>query len=313
MPRHDYKYLQLILGREKRRAWMSDLATLRTRKLHSLANTFALNTARASALSVALAEVAYQVRRDQWCVDYSVFKTEKTVRKPFEVFTPSRAVKDEFSRQLEQLLNLSEEKKSRLIANWGAGAIKNMLRFSVGMDTSLEALLSSIVVEAWIAFETLASDLWVRAVDLSPTLRKRVNARTPRADRSDLQLPEQLQIDPARRFGSSLREARKVSFQRLPYIVRNYEIAFGAKIKSAFKADNSYIYALSAFRNAIIHNGGRADAEFVKRVADFKEFALIKPKQKLKLDGDLVARLRTSAATVGANLLHFADDILTPP
>ena len=99
----------------------------------------------------------------------------------------------------------------------------------------------------------------------------------------------------------------------MPHIVRNYEIAFGAKIKNAFREDNSYIYALSAFRNAIVHNGGRADAEFVNRVANFKEFAKIKEKQKLELDGDLVARLRTSAATVGAKLLHFADDVLTPP
>jgi hypothetical protein len=316
--RDKYKYLALISGRTKRRSFLDDLATVRTKKLHRIANAFALNTGRAAALSVALAEVAYSIRRDQWCMDYAAYKTGGEVEPPFTVFQPSAKLRAEFAIQHGQWVSLSAEELSPLLAKWGAGTINLMLQSVPGMDVSMEALLSSVVIESWIAFETLVSDLWVTAVDIGPAiLRKKVLAKTLKTNKSgddplDLASHEDIEFDPAKRLGTAYREARRVSFQRLFFIIRNYEIVFGPQIKTLFQSDGGYITALSACRNVLIHNAGKADITFIKQVTSFDELKDIKPKQKLPLNGDLVAKLRNASTSLGAKLIHLVDDVLTP-
>jgi hypothetical protein len=319
IPKDKYKYEALISGRKKREAFVRDLATVRSRKLHGICNTFAVNTGRMSALSLAMAEIAYQIRRDQWCLDYAMFETEREVKPPFTIFQPSEKVRAEYAIQLDKCIAMSVSQQSGLRANWGADSIRYMLLFTPGMDSAMEALLSSVVIGSWIAFETLASDLWVAALDYGPAIvRQRVWQKNPKTDKSDDPLdatpPEELGFDPKniRKLGSAYHKARKVSFRRLHLIIRNYEIAFTSKIKTHFRTgQGKYITALSAYRNALIHNGGKADSIFVKQVKDLPEFGGIKAKQKLKLDGELVAKLRTASTELGADLIHFVDDLLT--
>ena len=295
---------------------MEDLATVRTKRLHSLVNNFAAGTARISALSVTLSEVAYRVRREQWSMDYAILKTHGYLPEPLTNFKIAPECRGEFNRQIEKFNSLPRPKLSEFIATWGAGYINIMLATEVGMKETMEALLSSVLIDSWMAFEILASDLWVRAIDFGPSiLRKRLISRTLKSEKSDdpfdLVVPEDVP-DLKSRPGSALREARKVSFQRLPYIVRNYEIVFGSKVKTLFSENNNYIVVLSAFRNVLIHNAGKVDSTFIKRMKGFPEFASIKPRQKLQLDGELVAKLRETATTVGAKLIHFVDDVMTP-
>jgi hypothetical protein len=181
----------------------------------------------------------------------------------------------------------------------------------------MEALLASTAIQSWMAFEVLASDLWVRAIDYGPVrLRKRVARKALKAEKSDdpadLISDDDIDHDPQKRYGSYLLQARKVSFGRLSFIKSNYETAFSDKVKDVFKSDKQ-IDALSAFRNALIHAGGKADAHFRKQVAKFPEYSKFKKNRKIALDGQLVAKLRTAATKVGTGLLHYVDDVMTPP
>ena len=79
------------------------------------------------------------------------------------------------------------------------------------------------------------------------------------------------------------------------------------------RAEGGYITALAAFRNTLIHNGGKADKKFVKQVQSFAEFRSIKPKEVLVLDGEVVRKLHNSAIVLGWKVIEFVDDVLTPP
>src|SRR5713101_4068751 len=184
--RDKYKYLKLILGAGERKALMEDLATVRTKKLHRLVNNFAASTARISALGVALSEVAYRVRRDQKSMDYAIFKHYGYVPEPLVDFKPSPKCREEFDRQMAKFESLSREELSLYIYHWGAGYINLMLATAHGMEETMEALLASVLIDSWMAFETLASDLWVKAIDVGPSiLRKRLLSRTLKSEKSD--------------------------------------------------------------------------------------------------------------------------------
>jgi hypothetical protein len=123
----------------------------------------------------------------------------------------------------------------------------------------------------------------------------------------------ELEYDSSRQLGSFLREVGKVSFQKLDYIRRFYCAAFGKEINQLFeKTEDGYIFALSGFRNALIHNAGRADKRFLKAVARFEEFRSIKPKDVLVLDGEVVRKLYNAAIALGWKLIQFVDNVLTP-
>jgi hypothetical protein len=315
----DRKYLHLVVGRARLRATYSELEAVRSRRLRRVVKTFTENIQRVTNLAIGLGAVAYSIRRDQWCVDYSTFKAEGVVKEPFVVFAPSDAVRKEYARQMEIIDALPEERASELTGHWGAGSIGVMLKTTPGMDIFIDALLSSVIVESWIAFETLVSDLWVAAIDFGPArLRKQLILRIGRLESSEdaLDAPklDDVEHDPSRKLGSALREARRVSFQRLYRIIRYYELVFGKEVKKIFRdTERGYISVVSAYRNAFIHNGGRADATFLRQIGGRAEFKKIKRNQKLLLDGQLVKKLSSASIEVGTKLIQFVDDVLTPP
>ena len=119
---------------------------------------------------------------------------------------------------------------------------------------------------------------------------------------------------PKTHYGSFLRALRSVSFQTLNDIKRFYGIAFGKPFTDLFESiDESYIEVLAAFRNAIAHNAGRADKQFVLQVASFKDFSGIKETDTLQLEGGLVLRLRNVSSRLGKALIEKMDALLSPP
>jgi len=55
-----------------------------------------------------------------------------------------------------------------MIRKAGVEYVERLVKVSHGMHQSMEAIMSSVVLESWTAFEILASDLWVAAVDNGP-------------------------------------------------------------------------------------------------------------------------------------------------
>jgi hypothetical protein len=197
----------------------------------------------------------------------------------------------------------------------GIRYIETMLE-SRAMQWSVDAVFSAVVLESWTAFECLAGDVWVAAVDNGP---KEVASRV--ALSKHLQKPDdqitwetvlQLEYDPRKTYGSWLREVGKVSFSKLDYIRLFYTEAFGKETQRFFdEVEGGYIFALSAYRNALTHNAGRADKHFIKRVERFPELRSIVLNDQLLLEGELVTKLHHSAVGLGRKLVEFVDSVIS--
>lgn len=187
-----------------------------------------------------------------------------------------------------------------------------------GAQESMVALFASLILAHWTTFECLASDLWTIGVDKGPKeIAQRISVSGHLLRPTDNITPEtvhNLEFDPRADLGSFLRETGRVSFQKLDQIRLYYAEAFGTEIKALFdQTCDGYIFALSAYRNALIHNAGKADKKFIKRVERFPELRGITLGSQLELDGVLVLKLNNAAAQLGAALLQFVDNVLTNP
>jgi hypothetical protein len=200
----------------------------------------------------------------------------------------------------------------------GIGYVESMAH-SHPMEQSLDAMLSTVVLESWTAFECLAADVWFAAVDHFPLLRKKAAAKLPKlvtkssdldTDEEDDDFDETKFPDPIKGYGSSLKGT--VSFQKLPRIVTNYKVLFGKRIRDIFKTNDNYLAALVAARNLLMHKAGRVDDQFIARVKAFPEFGGAEHDKPLQLDGEIVNKLRDAAIQVALKLIIAADNVLSP-
>jgi hypothetical protein len=294
----DLKYPQAAGTFEQFQREVKAIFDTRSPALRPIGKAFTDNLKRISFVAMMPIEIAHRAKRDQQIEDYAALKS---ALEPMP-FLHSKA---------QDIGRLSE-----VAVNW----IEQLIRDSKGMRESMEAVLASLIINSWIAFESLATDLWIAGVDNGPAA---VAARLHIAgdkmfERTDDSIrPEtihELKIDPRTHYGSFLRAIGKVSFQKLHKIRACYEAAFGRDAGKLFdQTEGGYIYALSAVRNVLIHTSGRADKQFQKQVARFPELREIAIDQKVLVDGALVNKLRSAAAVLGAALLHCVDDIITPP
>jgi hypothetical protein len=264
------------------------------------------------------AHLALLARRGQLWTDYIDQKLGRSINPDSKDY--SRNLSQEEAELAQHLVakhaSCTDSEKKELIDNMGIKYIEHSLEIDKDMHESMMAVLSTIVLESWTAFETLASDLWVTAVDQgSKDIRNRVMLSKNWLAPDEQITPEkihELAYD-ARQLGSFLRDVGRVSFQKLDYIRRFYSAAFGKEIDKLFQnVEEGYIFALSAFRNALVHNAGRADMRFVKAISRFEEFRTIKPKDVLLLDGEVVRKLHNSAIVLGWELIKFVDNVVTP-
>jgi hypothetical protein len=196
------------------------------------------------------------------------------------------------------------------------GYINNLLRSEVGVQQSIEALLSLTVIDTWSAFEILASDLWIAAVNQGPSkFRQNVNiADQGKPDPSFVKhWGEKLKYDPVANYAESLLETNRVSLRRLLDIKRWYSATFGDSIKPLFKETAAgYIYALSAYRNVLVHNGGKVDKDFVKQIEPVGDLrGTFQEGDQIELDGEVVSKLRNAGIELGQELIFSIDRLTT--
>jgi hypothetical protein len=313
---HDYKYRAIAWTPLRDRRW--DLKAFRSECLRPIALAFLTNLTRTSRFALMPALLALQARRSQLWTDYIDQKLGRPINPESKEYSGSLSKEEAelASPLIERCMSLSDSEVRELIEDIGIKYIEHSLQVDKDMQQSMMAVLSTIVLESWTAFESLASDLWVTAVDQGPKdVRNRLMLSKNWLTPDDQITPEkihEIEYD-ARQLGSFLREVGKVSFQKLDYIRRFYSAALGKETEQLFeKTGEGYIFALSGFRNALVHNAGRADKRFVKAVARFEEFRSIKPKDILVLDGEVVRKLHNSAILLGLKLIQFVDNVLTP-
>jgi hypothetical protein len=126
-----------------------------------------------------------------------------------------------------------------------------------------EALMSTQLIMAWTAFETLAGDLWEAAVNCHPQTLATLDSKSATADAKGegKSLPmfflERYHYDLREKMGTILKEHR-CNFQKLDGIIKAYRLAF-PKMCEVSAEDfwaNRDVKSLSATRNVIVHRAG---------------------------------------------------------
>jgi hypothetical protein len=314
----DYKYFQLIQGKSKMKALLDAIKAVRSEPLKPVAIAFGANLDRLKNLAVTGAEIAHQSRRDAAWLFYAEYLVNGKIVKPFSGESPAnnKAVLEKFDDLLKSFVTgLDDNKVGLLIERLGVSMIETMLKATPGMTKSMEALLSSMVIGYWAAFEALAPDLWKAAVNNGPPeLAQRVQIATQGKSDSKIaeHVKENVRLDPRKDWAGSLIEVSTVSFRTLDRIARWYSVTFEGRARQIFK-DNQDIYALAAYRNALIHSSERVDKDFIKQIEAVDDLrGKFTEGETLELDGAFVQRLREAAMSTGLKLIQLADDILSP-
>jgi len=175
-------------------------------------------------------------------------------------------------------------------------------------------LMSSQVVGAWTAFESLTGDLWEAALNVCPKVLAKLSGVSRRIEKLAQGKPlPQLQggsrevddkkvslgdiekftrgtYDLRQNMGSMLRA--RFNFSVLEEIRQAYSCAFAKRhdVIDAALADKA-IDALNIVRNIIVHNNGIADDEYVQRLKSIPPAPPLKLGESLQLDGKIVKEL----------------------
>lgn len=245
-------------------AFVDAIKAVRSEALQSAAISFGTNIERLKNLAVTPGEVAHQARRDAAWIFYAEYLVTGKIQKPFspEAQQLPPQVTSKFNELLHNFASeLNADQLGYLVETLGVSLINTMLSDTPGMEKSMEALLASLVIGYWTAFETHCADLWIAAVNHGPPqLANRVNLAVGKASPD---LDNNMHYDVRKDFGRSMIETEKVSFSSLHDITWWYKITFKGAAKRILN-DNPDIAALSAYRNAFVHNAGRADKHFLR-------------------------------------------------
>src|SRR5262249_32108698 len=161
---------------------------------------------------------------------------------------------------------------------------------------SARVLLSSSTSTAWTAFECLATDLWVAALDSRPaTLAQRALKSLPSDDQSDGISGKGIAVWQLAKYGFDLRGCMgrvlkpKFDLTSLSNIKKAYFSAFekSKQIDALFTAQD--LNLLEASRHVIVHRAGIVDGEFEGRTKAMGISWSVDA--ALPIDGKFVSRL----------------------
>jgi hypothetical protein len=190
------------------------------------------------------------------------------------------------------------------------------------------SVFASMIVNAWTAFEVLAEDLWVSALNARPRLGFRaINAeikdKESEEDREKrlnkcFEIPAwMIQEDPNfnihNNMGTLLRE--QFDFRKRAKVIDAYTAVF---FDNPYKSNVRRILSdpkldwVSAVRHAIVHYGGKVYKSRISRsfkglVAAHTELGKLEPGDMIPINGDLVCELVTVVVNSGIELLDFVD------
>jgi hypothetical protein len=185
-------------------------------------DTFFNNVARTNSFCWFPAHVAAQALREQFWRDYATLKVTRklNLRKTAYDNDTEKVISGEIRRIRRAQRDDSDTRRLKI----GVPYINNLLGHELGSDQSMEAILFSVVIESWTAFEALVADLWFTALDYGPPeWRKRAASRYDKATAADSEPPVSLDLnriaDPQEKYGSFLRDTEKVPFQKMQNIM----------------------------------------------------------------------------------------------
>lgn len=186
-----------------------------------------------------------------------------------------------------------------------------------GLIVAIESLLASVLISAWTAFETLAGDLWVAAVNARPdSLGENVFGTNATID---FGLLREFDYQIEGRLGDAARKKDHGKFNSLDSIKEAYLLAFrappgDAKAKSSpnlVQLFNTYfrpLRVLELLRNLLAHQGGKVDAIFLAKIKPFDyDLAKLEADKPIPLQGNMVIQGVGPVIEFGTKLIEFVD------
>jgi len=186
-------------------------------------------------------------------------------------------------------------------------------------------MLQAAMLNAWTAFESHATDLWVKAVDLRPrTLAKYVvqgpneKHQEPSIQFSNL---ADYGFDLTSKMGQLLRGSQRVKMDSFKGIEAAYRATFmlpeskGKKpsknLDDLLKKHHSNLKCLEAARNLLAHRGGIVDARFLEEVKGHSPYLSgLQENKPLPVNGMHVQQSIILVIAASLDLLEFVGDWL---
>jgi hypothetical protein len=253
--------------------------------------------------------IALEAKREQLWLDHATIETGEKIEPDLTKFA-SQDVSPEavalVNQRIKEWREIPVEVFRTLMDEIGVDWVELRGYWSQAISLGIAALFETIIVEAWTAFETLCTDLWIATLDNdNGSINTRVKKPGVLLNAWKKITPT---FNPKTHPGSFQIETRLAAFQNLKVIERLYGAAFGPDIISRFNdIENGYITVLNAFRNVIVHKRGKVDQTFLRQVENFPKFSKIKNGDEIQLDGESVAKMRSAALLLGQKLIKTAD------
>jgi hypothetical protein len=237
----------------------------------------------------------------------------KNVSKYPEVEAARHEVASEAKRLRHEALETGQ--LSARVVEEASQELREMLQIE-DISQSARVLLSSSTSIAWTAFECLATDLWVAALDSRPTtLAQRALKSLPGEDQLDGISGKAVAVWQLARHGFDLRSCMgrllkpKFDLTSLSNIRKAYSGAFEKSMQLDVLFTTQDLNLLEASRHVIVHRGGIVDEEFASRTKTMGiGYTVGAP---LPLDGKMVSRLANAGVDAGCQLLTFVEGWLT--
>jgi hypothetical protein len=188
-----------------------------------------------------------------------------------------------------------------------------------------ESFCASLVLGAYTTLESLATDLWIAAVNARPLSLgdSAIEAKADGLDEEERKQQKTISLaylasqgfDLSKSVGSMLKTRKKVNFDSIDGIQQAYKAAFkgtAGKIDNLWDATFAQLKVLSLVRNLIAHDGGLVNQRFLDSVKKHSsDFVSLKVNDELAVSGAEVVKWCKPAFTFGRELLALVDDWLT--
>jgi len=168
----------------------------------------------------------------------------------------------------------------------------------------VEAALAAMIMTAYATFETLASDLWVCAVNRHVSLAKNWASE----NKSKQLTMEDIYGhggDLSKISGTALHQTQKVTFESLKNIRTAYSHAFKGEVNDVF--DCPELIMAEKTRHLFAHRGGLIDRRFKDDTSQFDEYKEVVIGERLRLTGPVTGHLINACVSRGTKLLLLVD------
>jgi hypothetical protein len=190
----------------------------------------------------------------------------------------------------------------------------------IPLSEQTEGILSSAVIGAWTAFETLASDVWIGAYDALPKeirgpqngnqfrIENMMSPEVPRNGHN----PAKFNTDGNMR-GDEFVESTEMRFSSLEVMRRHYSRLFSEKLQIPETSEidrtlgDTNLDALHLVRNLLVHKSGVCDAMYVNKFKNNSLAPRLELGRPIKLDGISVLSLVGVVTKLGPQLAKAVD------